>query len=192
MVRILAGLLGVHERWLRERRYRVDRWATNVALVLMLLAVPVTGALGVARYEAEALAALEKSVNGYKTVAVIMEHPSARETPPGAYGFPVQVLATWRTPDGRQHEGRIPADPELTAGSEVPLWVDADGQPTAAPRSQGEIITTAVATSVWNLVLMELAVIGGYWLFRWLMDRFRMASLGAEWARVEPWWSQRQ
>lgn len=191
MVRILGRLLGARAGRLLGRRYRADRWTTVVAAVLVLLAVPVTVAVSMADYEAETQAAHDKAASGHETVAVLQEDAFARNMRPGTSGFPVQVLATWRTPDGRQHEGRIPAEPELAAGSEVPVWVDAGGQPMAPPRTQGEITATVIATGVWNLVLLELAILGGYWIVLWLIDRARMASWGAEWARVEPQWSRR-
>lgn len=192
MSRILARLLGARAERLHGRRYRVDRWATVVAAILALLAVPVAAALSAANYKDETQAAREKVANVYETVAVLQEDAVAGETPSGAYGFPVQVLATWRTPDGRQHEGRIPVQPELAAGTEVPVWVDSGGQLTTAPKTQGEITTTVIATGAWNLVLMVLAVLGGHWLVLWVIDRVRMASWAAEWARVEPRWSRRR
>lgn len=192
MSRIFTRLIGIRTQRLLGRRYRADRWATVVALILVVLAVPVAVVTSATNYGAETAAEREKAASLYETVAVLQEDAVAPDSQPGTYAVPVQVPATWRTRDGLEHEGQITVQPQLAVGTEVPVWVDADGRLAAAPKTQTEITTTVIATGVWNLALMELAILGGYWLVLWLIDRTRMASWGAEWAQVEPRWSKRR
>lgn len=166
---------------------RAERFAKAVAVAAALLAVPVAVAMGEMRYAAAMQDAAEKASATSETVAVLQEDA-------GSFGalFPeVPVLATWRGPDGSAHEGAVLAEPELTAGAEVPVWLDSDGELTAAPTTQGENLAASVTASLRDLLLMELAVLAGYWLLRRLIELARQASLGAEWGRIEPKWSRR-
>ncbi len=170
------------------RADRAERLVKAVAVGAALLAVPIAVALGQMKYEAAMQASAEHAASSYEATAVLQEDAGAY----GGYLMPqVPVLATWRAADGSAHEGDVLVEPELTAGSEVTVWLDEEGQPTAAPATRGENIVSGVLAGLQKLVLMQLAILAGYWLVLRLMQLARHASLEAEWSQIEPKWSRR-
>lgn len=101
------------------------------------------------------------------------------------------AFAQWTMPDGGQHTGLVRADPYQPAGTEVSIWVDTAGKPTAAPATPAEA-TTQAALLV-GLAALGFAVAIGMTARRTAAAdrRRRYAAIDREWAQVEPEWTGR-
>lgn len=170
---------------------RAERFIKAAAVGAALLAVPLAVSIGEMTYESQTRASEERAASLYETTAVLQE--DAPVVPRSiAFADPlVPALATWRAADGTMHEGDVFVESELAAGAETTVWLDANGEPTAAPATHDDVVSTSVGMGLQSLLLIELAVVAGYWLLMRLVGLIRSASLGAEWSRIEPKWSHR-
>lgn len=103
----------------------------------------------------------------------------------------VPVRATWPTPGGRAREGLVPVPPGTRAGTAVPVWVDREGDLTAAPRARSGIPTSAAAVGVLPLIGLPLVAWILHVLLTHALDVRRERAWEREWATVGPDWHSR-
>jgi hypothetical protein len=103
----------------------------------------------------------------------------------------VQVRAEWAAGDGGMREGLVLADPGADAGTELPVWVDGEGDLTGAPLDRAAIRTSALATGLLPLVGVPVATWTLYAALCFALDNRRDRRWEAEWAAVEPEWNSR-
>lgn len=103
---------------------------------------------------------------------------------------PVTAEASWTTQSGVRVEGRIEVEPYMVAGDAVPIWLDDTGNIVSSPATHREVVIAGVAAAIKALVLLEVAIAGGYWLMGRLLGWARVWSWGSEWASVEPDWTK--
>ncbi|GAB3430813.1 Rv1733c family protein [Flindersiella endophytica] len=168
-------------------------WAAALTIVLLsLLAVPVSAAVGTATQTRHELAALEQQANGLRATAVLLEDVPKQQIGPTGFVEPQPaVKATWTQPDGTPRTAPITATPGAKAGDRVVVWLNESGAPTQPPMRPGDIALSAVLTAVFVLVMVEVCLCLAYALIRALLDRARMAQWHDEWERVEPAWRRR-
>ncbi|MGQ4381465.1 hypothetical protein ACN6K9_005822 [Streptomyces sp. SAS_267] len=103
----------------------------------------------------------------------------------------VRATVRWTTPDGSSHTGRALVKAGHKAGSDVVIWMTAQGRLTTAPPSTG---ATAAAVGLLGvgaaLALGGLGfAVGGF--ARWWLDRRRYGRLTREWERLGPQWGHK-
>ncbi|MFD9123338.1 hypothetical protein [Kitasatospora sp. NPDC059571] len=168
---------------------RVQRRLARLLLVCVLVGVPAAAVTtGVSSYRAQLHAVQVQHVTRHAVTARLTEDVPG-VAPPGRTAVPGTVA--WTAADGSRHSVRIAVLPGTRAGTPVRLWLDAQGSVVPAPATPGRALTTAVtvATAAGTAgAALCLVVWKGSVRF---LDHRRYAQWDAEWARIEPRWTQR-
>jgi hypothetical protein len=151
---------------------------------------PVAGmTVGQASLARAAEVSAHRAATAHETVATLTEN-AADFTYAGAYGMTtaVPVRARWQAPDGSDRAGWVTANAGSEFGESVPLWVDANGQPTAAPESPGQQRLAASVNGLAAAIAWLILLASGLGIVRGILARQQLRAWGTEWARVEHEW----
>lgn len=177
---------------------RAEAWAALLALLLILLAAPVTGwTCGALTDDALQRSVLAQRAERHVTKAVVVRHLDR----PGQFdgdsaGVPeraaqTSVVARWRTPDGTVRTGRVSTVSRVTApGSEVRIWTDRLGRPALRPMDAPTAHTHAVLAGFGVFLLSAGAVEAARRLLVWRLRLRRYAHLDLAWAKTGPDWGR--
>jgi hypothetical protein len=169
-----------------------DRIEGAVALLLsaaFLAAVIAAPVFGAAIYRSQRAAAARM----HPAVAVLAQN--------GPYDGGVagdgQALARWPVPGGRQRSGLLttqtaPGIWGASAGTRVPVWLNASGEPAEPPPGATVVLFTAIVIAISAACGAGIALILCYWLFRLVLDRRRLAAWESAWALTGPRWTTRR
>lgn len=129
------------------------------------------------------------------TEAVLLEDAPRPPRATGDFGdssLPtVKARAMWSVPGGITREGLVRVEPRAPAGTAVPVWVDRDGDLSAAPLDRADIAGTGAAMGAAVLVAVPMAAWGLYALLCLVLDRARSRRWERDWAAVAPEWKSR-
>ncbi len=166
---------------------RVEAVALLTVMLLALLAVPFAASAG-SETRAQALETARQEMSSrHRGTAVLLAN-----APPRPYGDTravsrsgARVRVQWVLSGGSERTGFVRADYDTPAGSEVPIWLDDNGELTSAPTTPGDAARRAVgaAVSIWLATVVVLSA--GFWLTRKGLDRLRHAQWAREWERIE-------
>lgn len=180
-------------RWAHLRRNPlVRRWdriesAVLLVLVLFVLAVvPLAAAVGSHTYAGESEQARYQAATRQPATAVLLA-----DAPPQiatAYGMSLSgaapVPATWALPGGAVRTGTVLAERGLKAGVSVPIWLDQNGNPVAAPLRSDIVVANAISVGAFLWFGAIAACAGVFLLVRCAANRARSAGWEREWARM--------
>lgn len=172
----------------RRATDRVDAVADRVLAVLGLLAVVIAVAAGwgaaarvVERSQAEA-------ATRTRVLAVLQAPAPVKPAPYGGATAMVRVPAVWTAPNGLTRQDAVPVRTGLPAGARVPIWVDPDGAPAAAPVQASDAVVEGVVAALGVLTLGSF-LLGAAWSgVRHLTGVRNAAAWAREWEQVEPRW----
>ncbi|GGW42775.1 hypothetical protein GCM10010503_19090 [Streptomyces lucensis JCM 4490] len=173
-----------------------EAWVALVALALIAVAAPVTGALA----GAAAQDSLQRSVREQRhtrhlvTATVVRDlgkpmtdtdpDTTARETRS-------RVLADWTAPDGTRRRGPVLADLESPhTGDHFRVWADPHGRITARPLDAPTATTHAVLAGIGTALATAALIESGRRLAVWRMVRRRYAGWDRAWERAGPDWGK--
>jgi hypothetical protein len=166
---------------------RVESWVLALMLVVVLLALPFSIALGAQTYAQQAhLSAVQHRDRAPATATLLVDAPAANTTSdPAQTRVTVPVRAEWSLDTGLHRTGVIDAHPGLDKGSTMTIWVGRDGDPVPPPLSSATAVwnAAAAAISAWLLVAGCCALV--YWGVRRALDRARYRGWEREWARLQ-------
>ncbi|MFF9059571.1 hypothetical protein ACF09K_12920 [Streptomyces sp. NPDC014882] len=192
-MRAIGGLWRWRHNPLRRTTDLAEAWVALAALLVMLLAAPVVGAL----VDAVAQDALQRTVRDqrlsrHQVPATVVRElggsmlGSEPESVPGRDGR-TRVVADWTAPDGTPHHGTVLAG--LTSahrGDRFLLWTDTRGRPVGRPLDSATATTHAVVAGC-GAALLTAGVVEA---FRRLavrqMVRRRYARWDQAWNRAGP------
>lgn len=181
---------------LARRSDRVEGALLAIVVLGMLIALPVAAFLGAKTYHGQlALSEEQVSTRHLATATLVQDAPAPVPASDGAYlaagnTGSAGVLAHWTGPGGVERFGAITADPGATAGTRVPVWLSAAGDPLPAPLTTGDAQTTGVLAGIFTWVVAALALSGVYWATRLILDRRRAARWDREWLHVGNRWAR--
>jgi hypothetical protein len=162
-------------------------------VVAFLAAPPLAVALATATTtHLQSVAAEQAAERSLVQAVLLADAPAAEGT--GVDGSPatrVPVAAEWSLPGELRQQGTVLADPGTPLGTELPIWVDRDGDVTREPLDRAGIQATATATGVLPLVGVPALACTCYALLCIALDARRDRRWTQEWAAVEPDWSTR-
>jgi hypothetical protein len=186
----LARRLGIYRSPMRRSVDRVESVVLLGALLLGLLAVPVAAAVATGGYHAASRTA-ESQRSTLRTVSArTLEDADAPGVSEGPAPRPVTVRASWQDQVGGTHEALVPVDAGTKAGSEVTIWIDADGNKVPPPASTSDALLAGIGAGATVLVVtwsgLVLLVAGA----RRVLDRRRLGLWEAEWRQVERTWTE--
>jgi hypothetical protein len=152
---------------LLRRADRIEALVTLVALVVSLVAVPVTGVAGAMTYGARERLYAQEARERHAVVATVAD--SGIDGSGRTY-----VRARWPVAAG-ERTGSLDLNTGAKVGERIGVWVDNDGNPVAPPtptwHAVGDAVATAEATSLIVGVAMTFLVAG----VRSRLDRARDA-----------------
>jgi hypothetical protein len=148
-------------------------------------------AIGVAVRHTETHAAHMEALHRHRVSATTLGE--AHRTLPLRFDSTETATArgAWAYPASRRRTATIPVPAGTPVGGRVLVWVDDAGREALAPRSEGDVASSAVATGTAAFGLLVLSAAGVIWRrLRWVEAR-RLAEWEREWQLVEPRWSGR-
>ncbi|MFF3753299.1 hypothetical protein ACFYYH_22990 [Streptomyces sp. NPDC002018] len=174
---------------LRHPSDRLRRWVDLLLLVVMVVCVPIAGAVtGTLAYEHAQHAAQTKSSGDRQITARLTANASVLV--PGADTGSATADAPVRWNDkGKTHTGRAMVAVGQHKGTSVRIWVDRDGRITVPPADSTASLTAGVAvgfTAAGAAAVLGCGTLAG---FHRSLDRRNHARWEREWALVEPRWS---
>lgn len=146
-----------HQWWSRStRQWWLRPWNRNplmrgserlegvlliIAVLAVLASIPVAAALGTAAYSADAASIRTEHTSRTLLGAMIVDQPKR------VIGEEREARVRWQDRESTR-EAVVAVPRTAVEGDRVPLWVDADGAPTEAPRSPDAAAMTGVAIGV--------------------------------------------
>lgn len=185
--RRLARLL-IGRNKLRRPSDRVEGVVVLLLSAAFLAAVVAAPLFGAAIYHSQ------------RAAAARMHPATAVLTQNGPYDGGVtgdgQALARWPVPGG-QRSGLLttqtaPGIWGASAGTKVQIWLTASGEPAEPPPGATVVLFTAIVIAISAACAAGIALILGYWLFRLVLDRRRLAAWESAWALTGPRWTTRR
>ncbi|MFJ8005348.1 Rv1733c family protein [Streptomyces fagopyri] len=196
-MRAIGGLWRWRHNPLRRGTDLAEAWLALLALVLIAVVAPLTGALAGAAAEH----ALQQSVRDqhrarHEVVATVVRKLSRAPLEPDPEASSAQdphsrVLADWTAPDGSAHHGGV-----ITVlrsphrGDHFTLWTDRHGRLVGRPLDPAAATTHAVLAGV-GAALMAVALLeAARRLIVWRMVLGRYARWDQAWDRAGPDWGR--
>lgn len=138
--------------WATASSERVDRFVVRLAVFVVVLAVPIAGATGVAVYNVNRDAYLRQAESRHNIAATV----TTDAVKPDLRRNVVRVPVEWAW-NGTRHTGTLRVSPGVRPGDTVDIWVDENGSMVSAPKST----TTAMLDGVVVAAAVWLTVAGG-------------------------------
>lgn len=154
---------------------RLEACAIWVAFAVAVVAAIVAIQLGVGMYSARVreFADQAQTARQIDVVAVNDSRPNGGRLPYGT------VLAQW-THDSVSFREKVRVSHSFAAGEHFSIWIDSDGKPTAAPRTNSDAVAdaamVAAGAGALTLVLCALALA----IVRTVLNRFRRRGWDVE------------
>jgi hypothetical protein len=178
---------------LARRSDRVEGVLLLVVVLGMLIALPLAVFAGGAAYRQQvAISAQQHATRHLVTATLIDSAPVPTPVTDDSLissGSP-GVRARWTAPDGTERTGPVPADPGTTAGTTVPLWLTASGEPAPAPLNSSDVVTTGVLAGIFCWLAAAIVLVTGYWVGRLILDRRRGSQWDHEWTTAGQKWAR--
>jgi hypothetical protein len=185
----LARRLGADHNPLRRRSDLVEAWLLPAALALFLLIGPLAAAGAVWAGHAQAAAARQAQQTWHRDPAMLLKAAPGPLSGGSSHAWTVREPARWVAADGTVATQLVPVLAGTRAGSVVPVWLDRAGAPQPLPLSAAQARDRVVVTAAAALTALAMLLTGLVLVTRWRLNRRRLASWAADWARVGPQWS---
>ncbi|MGW0947927.1 Rv1733c family protein [Streptomyces sp. NPDC002623] len=185
-------------RWrdnpLRRRSDVLEAWTALVVAVLLLVAVPLAGALAGlwAHGDAQTVAERQRAERHRVRAEVVGKVPDTLPTAEGVRGQTYRVSVRW-TPPGEKARTATARVPEGTQqGDTVDVWFDDRGRSVAAPPSDTMVWQHTLTMATCAAGGATAVVLLGHTVVRRAAMRHRLGEWEREWARTEPQWTRRR
>jgi hypothetical protein len=181
----LARVLAVDRNELRRASDRIEAWS-RLALIIAFVPLAVLAALVAGRWVHDASAReLRPGQQTREVTAVLVSAAPAGQSGAVWYWTP----ARW-TEDGVTHRGNVPAVAGTSAGSTVPIWIDAAGRVQQPPLTYAQVTSRMVVALVVSSLAVAIVLWLAWRLLRWRLDRRRLARWDEAWSQVGPLWTR--
>ncbi|MGW6152073.1 Rv1733c family protein [Streptomyces sp. NPDC055144] len=177
-----------------ELRHAADRtrggWFVAFALSTCI-AVLCAIAIGVAVWHTETHAAHTEALHRHRVSATTLAE--AHRTLPLRFESTeaATARAAWAYPASQRHTATVLVPAGTPVGGKVLVRVDDAGREAPAPRSEGDIAFSAIATGTAAFGVLLLSAAGVIWFRLRRVEARRLAEWDREWQLVEPGWSGR-
>jgi hypothetical protein len=149
---------------------RIQALVLVLAVVVSLLAIPITAAVGTAVYDSRRQAYAEQADTRH-TVAGVADVPATQIVRTGT----TTVAARW-TAAGAEHTGAVQAQSTTKPGDPIEIWVDNTGAqvPAPTPTTRAAVEAATGALAIWISVAAIAATL--FTLTRAICDRIRFTG----------------
>ncbi|WP_338899828.1 hypothetical protein WBG99_32825 [Streptomyces sp. TG1A-60] len=196
-LRAFGGLWRWRHNPLRRTTDLAEGWLAFAALVLILVAAPLIGAV----VGTTAQGALQQSVrdqqeNRHRVRATVVKKVDGSLIAPDpetatAPDRQSRVVADWTGPDGTDRHGTVMANLMTPRpGDRFTLWTDGQGREVGRPLDSATATAHAVLAGFGATVLAAGLVEGGRRLILWRMVRRRYARWDHAWDEAGPDWGR--
>jgi hypothetical protein len=181
--------LGFTANPLRRGVDRLLAFATVLAVLLALLAVPLVATVGTMVHEQESQRASQEAATRHQVNSVLVDDPQFEVAGNDQRGQSTSTRAhvEWFA-EGKRHAAYIDVPSTHARGDSTPVWIDQSGQLTNEPRSEGTVLVGAVFVAIWLLFILELVCLGAVAGVRRLATGYTSRAWEREWEVVEPRW----
>ncbi|MFF4957135.1 Rv1733c family protein [Streptomyces sp. NPDC001222] len=196
-MRALVGLWRWRRNPLRRTTDLVEAWLALAAMVLVLVAAPVAGAvIGAVAQNSLQRAVRDQQRTHHQVAATVvrrLRHAPVEPDPesPASRQRQSQVLADWAAPDGTARHGTV-----LTAldsphrGDQFVVWTDDHGRIVARPLDGETATTHAVLAGIGAAVMAGGLIEAGRRMIVWRMLQRRYARWDQAWDKAGPDWGR--
>ncbi|MET4047957.1 hypothetical protein ABIB34_001560 [Rhodococcus sp. UYP5] len=157
-----------------RRSDRIQSTIKTTVFTLMILMLPVAAWIGMSTLAVgqSRVAAQENSV--HQVTATTTAAADIAPVLQGEVGSVTSttVGATW-SHDGLDHQGQVSLPAGSPSGTQLPIWVDRDGDPTAPPATGADAVVTALFTGFGSLFAAASILVGTYFAVRFRLDAQR-------------------
>lgn len=162
---------------------RFEALLLKLVILAALLAVPVASAVGSANHGRQVAAATADAANRQATTAYLLKAAPVRIVDSESVGTGDPTTeATWTDTRGARHTGAVLAAPGSPAGSPVPIWVDARGELTSAPKTAATAVFDSVLVAFWLWFAVIAALVVIHRVTRLVLARRRALAWERAWA----------
>ena len=172
---------------------RIEGAVLALGVVVVLLAVPVAGAIGSEIYSTHVSRVEAEQKSRIQVDAVLAVDAPSMDGAAGSEALveTTEAIATWRTPDGLARKGVVRAPYGAEAGTTLRIWVDLSGAPAEPPMTNQGAAFNAIFSAVllWGLIAGAMALLFG--LVRFACMRIRLRWWQLEWELTAPDWTGR-
>jgi hypothetical protein len=174
----------------RRASDRVEDAVAWVLIVAGLLLVVVAGVFGLGVYGRESERAELEIASRSQVRAVLIEDAQLVSGELGER-LPVRALARWTDRNGLEHSRAVDVGRAAPAGTEVEVWVDAEGEAVARPVSPQNAVVGGI-TAAFGVLCAGGTLLAAMWFgVRELTARHNARGWEREWEQVEPDWRRR-
>lgn len=183
---------------LRVRRNPLRRGVDLVtaAVMALLLAtglavVPACVMFGSSFYGQQARAAATEATQRYPVVATLTGAPQIHVTGDAEYSREAIADAPvrWSDRPGQEHTAMVTVPAQSIQHSTTTVWIDGAGQLSPAPRSNAEVLASAVVVAIGLLLTVEVCVLVLATGVRRLSDLYARRAWAQEWEVVASRWT---
>lgn len=196
-MRAISGLWRWRHNPLRRTTDLVEAWLALAALVLILVATPVIGAIvGSAAQDALQRSAREQREARHKVTATVVKRVGDSPFDPDPETSTdrdrtSRVVANWTAPDGTERHGTVLASlKNPRPGERFTLWTDVQGRIVGRPLGTVTATTHALLAGFGAVVLAAGVVEGCRRLIVCHMVRRRYARWDQAWDKSGPDWGR--
>ncbi|OXM56511.1 hypothetical protein CFP71_12880 [Amycolatopsis thailandensis] len=162
---------------------RFEALLLKLVILAAVLAIPVAAAVGSANHGRQLAAAATDAAGRHATTAYLLKAAPVRIVDSESVGTDDSATeAVWTDTRGARHTGGVFATPGSPAGSPVPIWIDARGDQTAAPRTASTAVFDSVLVGLWLWFAVVAALVLLHRAVRLVLDRQRSAAWERAWA----------
>jgi hypothetical protein len=182
---------------LKRRSDRLETVGRFVVLMSFLAAPPLAvAAMTATTAHLQSVAAVEAAERSHAHAVLLQDAPppTPAEVSSAADGYaimPVRAHARWTAPGGTRRDGTVLVEPGTSAGKELTVWVDREGDITEAPLDPADISASAATTAALPLVGVPLLAWTCHVCFCFALNVRRERRWAQDWAAVEPQWNSR-
>ncbi|MDX3582265.1 hypothetical protein OG920_04180 [Streptomyces europaeiscabiei] len=196
-LRAFGGLWRWRHNPLRRTTDLVEAWLAFAALLLIIVAAPLIGAVA----GTTAQGALQQSVRDqqqarHRVTATVVKKVDGSPLDPDPETATTRdrqsrVVADWTGPDGTDHHGTVMANLKTPQpGDHFTLWTDGRGRIVGRPLDTTTATTHAVLAGFGATALAAGLVEGARRLIVWRMVRRRYAHWDQAWDKAGPDWGR--
>lgn len=165
---------------LRRRADRVEGLLAASLLLLLVAMVPLAVWLGNLTGDRQSARAEQQARDYRQVTATTMEDATSESIPSDGVSVTIDTAPARWIAAGQSHRGEVTVDANTLAGSEVTIWVDADGNLASAPISAADAAAGAVLVGLFTWTFTAAVGSATFAGARALLNRRRQRQWSAD------------
>ncbi|GAB2727725.1 Rv1733c family protein [Nocardia thraciensis] len=157
-----------------------------LAVVVVLAAVPLCGAIGTARYGSTVVEARAENATKVPVTALIIDDPVqvTKSRGNGPYDERFHAEVEWNT-DGRSGAATMEVDRTARVGDPVSVWLGPDGSRVDPPVAANSAVWRGIGLGSGTLAGIWGTTAAVLWLTAWAFGRHHGAAWAREWHEID-------